>query len=269
MKTILESIFESKRRCVDQAKRSIDTELLKDSARTVRANSGPLKLRSALQKSGVNIIAEFKRASPSKGVINDALSADEAGRQYETGGACGMSVLTEEDFFAGSLTDLETARGAVTLPILRKDFIFDGFQVYEAAAAGADAVLLIASALDTGSLADLLSLTEDELKMDALVEVHTQEEMTKAKSVGATLIGVNNRDLRTFEVSLDVSRKLIEFAPPNATLVSESGLSTRGDLLELQHVGYSGFLIGEALMRSGDPVKTLRDLTRPEHAEAV
>ena len=160
----------------------------------------------------------------------------------------------------GSLDDLRKVRTAVSLPILRKDFVFDEFQVYESAAAGADAILLIAGFLDADRLAELRSLAEDELGMDALVEVHTADEMKIAADVGANLIGVNNRDLRTFEVSLDVSRELAKFAPSDATLVAESGLRTRDDLMELRSLGYSAFLIGETLMRSGDAAAALRGL---------
>ena len=171
-----------------------------------------------------------------------------------------MSVLTEEDHFSGSLEDLRKARSSVSLPILRKDFIFDEFQIYEAAEAGADAILLIVASLAPNELASLHSVAEGELKMDALVEVHSAEEMEVAKSIGARLIGVNNRDLKTFTVSLDISRRLIKHAPTDAILVTESGLQTRDELLELNALGYSGFLMGETLMRSGDPAATLRQL---------
>jgi len=171
-----------------------------------------------------------------------------------------MSVLTEEDHFNGSLQDLRDARSAISLPILRKDFVFDEFQIYEAAEAGADAILLIVAALNQAELASLHTVTEGELKMDALVEVHSAEEMEIAKSIGARLIGVNNRDLKSFIVSLDVSRRLVEHAPPDAILVTESGLRTRDELLELHGLGYSGFLMGETLMRSDDAAAALRGL---------
>jgi indole-3-glycerol phosphate synthase len=170
-----------------------------------------------------------------------------------------MSVLTEEDHFNGSLGDLRSARQAVSLPILRKDFTLDEFQIYEAAEAGADAILLIVASLNRSELISLHAVA-DELKMDTLVEVHSAEEMEIAKSIGARLIGVNNRDLKSFDVSLDISRRLIEQAPEGATLVSESGLRNRDELLELQALGYNGFLMGETLMRSGDPAATLQGL---------
>jgi indole-3-glycerol phosphate synthase len=217
-------------------------------------------LREALQnRNNLNIIAEIKRASPSKGVINDKIDVAEVARSYERGGACAISVLTEEDRFQGSLEDLKTARAAVSLPILRKDFIFDEFQIYEAASAGADVILLIAAMLDDGTLVRLRRLTEDDLKMDALVEVHTLEELERAKKIGARLIGVNNRDLHSFKVSLDVSRALVKHAPADALMIAESGLQTREDLLELKDLGFRGFLIGETLMRSGKPESVLRE----------
>jgi indole-3-glycerol phosphate synthase len=199
----------------------------------------------------LNIIAEFKRASPSKGVINDQADPVETARAYTNAGACAISVLTEPDYFQGSLEDLRVIRDAVSIPVLRKDFIVDPFQIYEAAEAGADAVLLIVAALSVEELTGLRSLAQEELGMDALIEVHTAEEMKIANDIDAKLIGVNNRDLRSFKVSLDVSRELIRFAPAGAILISESGLRRRDEIVELQSLGYSAFLIGETLMRTG------------------
>ena len=261
MTTILETIFDQKRQRVREAEGKVDYTGLIERAGDARSSLEPHRLRSALSNPGkLNIIAEFKKASPSKGAINENCDVTSIATAYENGGACAMSVLTEEDFFKGSLNDLREARSSVSLPILRKDFVFDKFQIYEGADAGADAILLIVAALTPGELASLHAVAEDELKMDALVEVHSAEEMEIATSIGARLIGVNNRDLKTFTVSLDVSRRLVEHAPPDAILVTESGLRTRGELLELSALGYSGFLMGETLMRSGDPVATLREL---------
>lgn len=260
-RTILDEIFEVKRLRVEAAKLAIDKAELIERAETIHANAKPTRFRDILSdRSRINIIAEFKRASPSKGVINDQLSPADTSKLYEQGGATAISVLTEEDFFKGSLDDLRAIRAAVDLPILRKDFIFDPFQIYEAAAAGADAILLIAAMLDDNELESLRELAEEKLSLDALVEVHTLEELERVKKTGATLIGVNNRDLRSFDVSLDVSRELIKHAPAEAIMIAESGLSTREDILELQELGYSGFLIGETLMRSGDPAAELRKL---------
>jgi indole-3-glycerol phosphate synthase len=261
MTTILETIFDRKRQRVRQAKASIDYASLIERARNTRSGAGSHQLRNSLSnRERLNIIAEFKKASPSKGAINESGGVASIATAYESGGACAMSVLTEKDHFKGSLDDLREARSSVSLPILRKDFVFDEFQIYEAAEAGADAILLIVAALTQTELASLHAVTEGELKMDALVEVHSAEEMEIAKSIGARLIGVNNRDLKTFTVSLDVSRRLVEHAPTDAILVTESGLKIRDELLELHFLGYSGFLMGETLMRSGDPAARLREL---------
>lgn len=261
MPTFLEEIFDLKRRRVAEAKKNFDAAELQETARAARQKSEPHPLRQALQdQNRINIIAEIKRASPSKGVINDRIDVAETARSYEAGGACAISVLTEEDKFQGSLEDLRTARANASLPILRKDFVFDEFQIYEATANGAAACLLIVAMLDDTALLNLRLLIEDELKMDALVEVHTAEELERAESIGATLVGVNNRDLHSFRVSLDVSRELIKRAPKDALMIAESGLRTREDLLELRESGFHGFLIGETLMRSGDAEKELRDL---------
>lgn len=213
---------------------------------------------NALRMDGINIIAEFKRRSPSKGVIRADANVAEIARAYQAGGAVAMSVLTEEDYFAGSLDDLRQVKATVALPVLRKDFIVDEYQVYESAAAGADAILLIVAVLDDELLSRLRRLAEDKLQMDALVEVHTSEEMKRAAACGAKLIGVNNRDLRTFEVSLETSLRLAREAPAEALLISESGLNNTADVQLLYDAGYRGFLIGETLMRAEDPEQALR-----------
>jgi indole-3-glycerol phosphate synthase len=256
----LSEIVELKKKRLEKAKAERDPAELRKLAAFVRERAEPHLLRRNLERNQINIIAEIKRVSPSKGVINDKIDVAETARDYETGGACAISVLTEEDRFAGSLADLKTVRASVRLPILRKDFIFDEFQVYEAAEAGADAILLIAAMLDDEDLADLYHLAEDELQLDALVEVHTLDELERVKRIGAKIVGVNNRDLRSFRVSLDVSRELIKSAPGDALMVAESGLATRADLLELKDLGFSGFLIGETLMRSENPAEMLRNL---------
>ncbi len=179
---------------------------------------------------------------------------------YEAGGAAAISVLTEPEFFKGSLDDLKAARATTRLPILRKDFIVDEIQIVEAAAAGADAILLIVAALSDEELSRFRALAEEELGLDALVEVHDAAEMERAIQCGATLIGVNNRNLRTFATSLETSVELAALAPPGATLVSESGISSRADIVRLQECGYRGFLIGESLMRAADPVALLESL---------
>jgi len=232
--------------------------IAKKRERMREARSSAHGFRSVLEKEGINIIAEFKRRSPSKGIIREGANPIEIARAYQAGGAVAMSVLTEEDYFAGSLEDLRQVKSAVDLPVLRKDFIVEEFQVYEAAVVGADAILLIVAALDDELLLRLRRLAEDVLGMDALVEVHTSDEMRRAAACGAKLIGVNNRDLRTFEVSLDTSLSLAREAPADALLVSESGLNNAADLRRLYDVGYRGFLIGETLMRADDPAAALR-----------
>lgn len=259
-KTFLDEIFELKLRRVEQQKAGRNFDELKNSAITKRESAKPFRLRENLQKDQINIIAEIKRASPSKGVINDKIDIAEMARNYENGGACAISVLTEEDRFKGNLDDLRAARKAVDLPILRKDFIFDEFQIYEAAEAGADVILLIAAMLDDETLQKLHRIVEQELGLDALVEVHTREELERVKKTKAKIIGVNNRDLHSFKVSLDVSRELIKHAPDDVLMVTESGLSTREDLLELKNLGFKGFLIGETLMRSENPAEMLKSL---------
>ena len=249
--SILSEIVDRKRQRVEQAKQAIPLEAVE---------SGSHRFRDALLRDGINIIAEFKRRSPSKGVIRANADLNQIVKRYEAGGASAISVLTEEDYFSGSLDDLRNAKSIIDLPVLRKDFIVDEYQVYESAAAGADAVLLIVAALDNARLSFLRNLAEERLGMDALVEVHDAEEMKRAAACGAKLIGVNNRNLHTFDVSLETSLSLVSAAPKDALLISESGLKTAADLSRLRDAGYRGFLIGESLMRSDNPEAALREL---------
>jgi indole-3-glycerol phosphate synthase len=256
---LLSEIVSSKQRRVDQAKAQVSLEQMRTMANRARPGSRPHAFVSALDDANkINIVAEFKRRSPSKGEIRRDADPAATARLYESAGAAAVSVLTEEDYFAGSLDDLRAARKAISLPILRKDFIADEYQVYESAAAGADAMLLIVGALDDESLVRLRRITEDELGMDALVEVHTTDEMKRAAECGARLVGVNNRDLQTFEVSLEPSVQLAPLAPKEAVLISESGIESAADIRRLQMLGYRGFLIGESLMRADDPGEALR-----------
>ncbi|MCA1579065.1 MAG: indole-3-glycerol phosphate synthase TrpC [Acidobacteria bacterium] len=257
---ILSQIIAKKRERVAEAKRVEPLEQLRQEAVDTISLSRPHAFRSALENDGINIIAEFKRRSPSKGVIREDADLASIVRSYQAGRAAALSILTEEDYFDGSLADLRTAKRSVDLPVLRKDFVFDEYQVYESAVARADAVLLIVAALDDRQLESLRRVAEDELRMDALVEVHNEKEMDRAAGSGATLIGVNNRNLRTFEVSLETSLKLAPLAPPRALLVSESGLRESADLRRLREQGFNGFLIGESLMRARDPEAALRHL---------
>ncbi|MBA3600035.1 MAG: indole-3-glycerol phosphate synthase TrpC [Acidobacteria bacterium] len=270
MNNFLGEIIELKKKRLTIAREKISLEDLKRKAFAVRENSDSHRLQIALTRNDkINIIAEIKRASPSKGVINDKINVAEVAKNYEMGGACAISVLTEEDKFQGSLEDLKTAKSAVEIPVLRKDFIFDEFQIYEAAETGADVILLIAAILGDEALTKLHRLAERDLGLDVLVEVHTLEELERVKQIGAKIIGINNRDLHSFKVSLDVSRRLIKHAPEDALMIAESGLQTREDLLELKDLGFSGFLIGESLMRSGNAEKELRQLAtnKPERTQ--
>ena len=255
---ILSQIIETRKVRVASAKKLRPLAELRGDAMRVREMSARHPLRDALtQNERINIIAEFKRRSPSKGEIRRNADPVAITKTYQLGGAVAVSVLTEEDYFAGSLDDLRAVRLAIPLPILRKDFVFDEYQVYESAAAGADALLLIVAALDDDRLARLRTITEDELGMDALVEVHTAEELGRAVQAGARVIGVNNRDLSTFEVSLETSVQLAPAAPQDTFLISESGIGSVDDIERLRALGYRGFLIGETLMRADDPEELL------------
>ena len=257
---VLTDIIAKKRDRVAAAKGIVPPEDMRRLSEETRANAKHHALLNALRPASINIIAEFKRRSPSKGIIRGDANLVEIVQSYEAGGAAAISVLTEEDYFAGSLDDLRNVKSTVSLPVLRKDFVFEEYQVYESAAAGADAILLIVAALDDETLFDLRRLAEDEIGMDALVEVHTSEELKRAAACGAKLIGVNNRDLRTFEVSLNTSLSLASQMPGESVAISESGLHSSNDLRRLHQAGYQGFLIGETLMRADNPEEALRNL---------
>ncbi len=257
MKTFLDTIIADKRKRIDSAKaiRSL-AEIRVAAEQTVAASH---RFRDAINGAEPSIIAEFKRASPSKGLINDSLDPVETALLYHSGGAAAMSVLTEEDHFLGSLDDLIAIRNAVDLPLLRKDFIVDEFQIYESAVSGANAVLVIVAALTSESLHSFQTLAQS-LGVDVIVEIHDRNEMQVAIDIGATIIGVNNRNLKTFEVSLDVSRELIKLKPAGTLMIAESGISNPNEIAELHSLGYDAFLVGESLMRSGDPAGELRRL---------
>jgi indole-3-glycerol phosphate synthase len=257
----LDEILAGRRAQVAADRASHDEAALHEQATRARAGKAAQRLRSALrEKDGVAIIGEFKRASPSLGEIRREAGPAQMVARYEAGGVCAISILTEPQFFKGSLDDLREARATTKLPILRKDFIVEEIQIVEAAGAGADAVLLIVAALTDAELLRFRNFTEEDLGLDALVEVHNAEEMQRAAGCGATLIGVNNRDLRTFLTSLETSVELAALAPADATLVSESGISSRADIDRLQRVGYRGFLIGESLLRAEDPAAFIQSL---------
>jgi len=262
-RNFLSEILAQKRQAVARLQHDSLARGYRERALEIRRNATPHRLLGALEADlpRLKIIAEFKRRSPSLGVIRDDLSAADVARRYERGGACAISVLTDEKYFGGSLEDLSAARSSAKLPVLRKDFIIDPIQIYEAAVAGAEAVLLTVAAVDDALLRKLREVTEEELGLDALVEVHTCGDLRCALDAGAKIIGANNRDLKTFQISLNTSERLIAEAPPDSIMISESGLQSAESLRHLRRLGFRGFLIGEALMRAGDPETALRDLT--------
>ena len=207
----------------------------------------------------LNLIAEIKKASPSKGLLREEYDPVELAIDYESHGAAAISVLTEEDHFQGSLEHLKRVRPNVSRPLLRKDFIFDPYQVYETAAAGADAILLIVAILDAATLASLAKLAAD-VGLDVLIEVHSLQELDTALGCGAKIIGINNRDLKTFRVDLHTTLQLAPHVPDSTILVSESGIHTADDIRMLRDVGCDAFLIGEAFMKSEKPGRALREL---------
>jgi indole-3-glycerol phosphate synthase len=216
-------------------------------------------LRDALDSPGIGVIAEFKRRSPSAGALREGARLTEIARAYERGGATALSVLTEGPHFEGSLEDLRTARTACELPLLRKDFIVDPYQLYEARVVGADAVLLIVAALSRMELQTLRELARG-LGLDVLVEVHDPVELSVALEVGADLIGINNRDLRDFSIDVERTFEMLAAIPAHVTVVSESGIGKPEQLARLQDAGVAGVLVGESLMRASAPEEALRVL---------
>lgn len=256
MNDILAQIVARKRERLEECKRQKSLATLRAE---VQATSEPHRFLPALQRAGINIIAEIKRRSPSKGIIRENFDPEAIAANYTTNGAAAISVLTEEDFFDGSLEHLCAVRVVTGLPLLRKDFIFDEYQIYEAAQAGADAILLIAAMLEPSQFNDLLQ-TAYGLGLDVLVEIHDREEAEKVLPFEVRLLGVNNRNLRTFVTTLDTSLQLAEELPKTLTLVSESGIRTRADIDILRSAGYEAFLIGEEFMRSKDEGAALQSL---------
>jgi indole-3-glycerol phosphate synthase len=223
----------------------------------------PLTSRSFLdalnRTDRLNFIAEVKKASPSKGVLREQFDPVEIGMAYESNGAAAISVLTEENYFHGSLEHLKLVRQNCSPPILQKDFIFDPYQIYEAAAAGADAVLLIVAVLAPETLIDLHKVVQ-RVGLDALVEVHNLQELKMALDCEAQIIGINNRDLKTFKVDLQTTLQLAPHVPDSVILVSESGITTPDDIRILRNAGCDAFLVGELFLKSDQPGKTLREL---------
>lgn len=256
-KSILSHIVEMRRDSVAHRKRVLPEVALKIA---VEKKAPPARdFPAALSRPGVNVIAELKKASPSRGILRREYAPAALAASVTAGGAAALSVLTEEDFFHGSLGDLKEARRVVEIPILRKDFIIDPWQVWEARAAGADSFLLITAILSDATMEDLLELGRS-MQMEPLVEVHSREELDRVLAVGARIIGVNNRDLHTFQVHLETSLSLVEAIPEDCIAVSESGIHDHADIARLRKAGFDAFLIGEHLMKGEDPGHELRAL---------
>jgi indole-3-glycerol phosphate synthase len=231
----------------------------KELERQTRARTDFRDFRAALQQSDdkVGVIAEIKKASPSAGIIASSFDPIDIGKNYERGGANAISVLTDGQFFQGKLQDLADVRRAVSVPLLRKDFILDEIQIAESAANGADAILLIVAALEQNELLDLLDAAAT-YRLDALVEVHTREELNRALGAGAKIVGINNRNLTTFDVDLAVTEQLCRDVPDEIVLVSESGIKTPKDVARVKACGVDAVLVGEALMRREISIEQLR-----------
>lgn len=256
MSDILSQIVARKRERLAEARRRRPFAALRAE---VQMRPAARRFIPAVRRDAVNVIAEVKRRSPSKGVIREDFDPVAVARNYAAGGAAAISVLTEEDFFDGSLDHLRAVRAVTDVPLLRKDFVFDEYQIYEALDAGADAILLIAAMLDGPHFNDLMQAA-DGLGLDVLVEVHDRAEAEKVLAYDVRLLGVNNRDLRTFHTSLDTSLALAADLPPALTLVSESGIRTRADIERLRVAGFHAFLIGEEFMRAADEGAALKAL---------
>ncbi len=253
---ILRKIVEHKKRGLSEKKQKFNLSVLREEAERLKV---PYNFKEALSGKGINVIAEVKKASPSKGVIREDFDPLEIAKAYERGGAKAISVLTDEKFFQGSPFYLRQVAEAVKLPVLRKDFIVDEFQIYGAKALGASSYLLIVAILSDSELKDFIELGR-ELGMEPLVETHTEEEVERALKAGAEIIGVNNRDLKTFTVSLSTTLKLLPLIKSEGKLaVSESGIKGKKDLIMLREAGVDAFLIGETLMRSENPEVLLKE----------
>jgi indole-3-glycerol phosphate synthase len=256
--TVLDRILEARRAEVDHRKRVLPETALKYG---VKAATPLRDFSAALCRDGLNVLAELKPASPSRGVLREPFEPVALAQSLEASGACALSVLTEGEFFRGSLKNLRDARKAIQLPVLRKDFIFDSWQVWETRANDADSFLLIVATLSDGLLRDLIALGR-ELGMEPLVEVHTREELDRALAAEARIIGVNNRNLKTLEVRTETSFELIDHIPESLIAVSESGIRTPGELAKLRAAGFDAFLIGTRLMLAPDPGAALAELVR-------
>lgn len=260
MSDILKRIVAVKHEEIQTARASRDLASLRADAESMgglRDFAGAMRARIGQGRSAV--IAEIKKASPSKGVLREHFVPADIAGSYERGGAACLSVLTDEQFFQGCAAYLQQARAACSLPVLRKDFMVDAYQVYEARAMGADCILLIAACLDDAQMADLEAQAHS-LGMAVLVEVHDGHELDRALKLSTPLVGINNRNLRTFEVSLDTTLALLSHVPKDRVLVTESGVLCRADVDRMRAASVSAFLVGEAFMRSNDPGQALAEL---------
>jgi len=254
--SVLDRIVEARRASIAHRKRVLPEAVLRMAVKKAL----PVRdFGAAISGPGINIIAELKKASPSRGVLREDFRPVELAASFEEAGAAALSVLTEEEFFQGSAKDLREVRKAARIPVLRKDFIVDLWQVWETRALDADSFLLIVAALTDEALAELLELGK-ELGMEPLVEVHTHAEMDRARAMGARIIGVNNRDLRTLEVRMENSFDLVELMPEESIAVCESGIHDAGQIERLRIAGFDAFLIGEHLMSQADPAEELASL---------
>ncbi len=254
---ILDTIAASVRKRVEDQKIAITPEEMRN--RALRLPAGEFPFEAALQKSALAFICEIKRASPSKGIITEDFQYLDIARDYERAGADAISVLTEPEYFLGSVKYLTQIRACVSVPLLRKDFIVDEYQLHESKIIGADAILLICALLDAETISRYIKVC-DSLGLSALVEAHDETEIQSAILAGARIIGVNNRDLKTFEVSLDNCVKLRPLVPKNVLFVAESGIKTAADIDVLRKAGVDAVLIGETLMRSEDKKAALQEL---------
>ncbi len=259
--TVLERIVAETRAEVERRKRVLP--LAGELSAGGAAAAGERRFREALLRPGIGVIAEFKRRSPSAGALREDPDLREIVAAYQRGGAVAVSVLTEGPNFGGSLEDLQVAGEACELPLLRKDFIVDGYQLHEARAAGADAVLLIVAALSEVELASLYRAARS-IGLDVLVEVHDRDELQSALSLDADIVGINNRDLRDFSVDVERTARLMEDIPSEVLVVSESGIGTPEQLGALEQRGVQAVLVGEALMRAADPAAAVRSLSSPQ-----
>ena len=266
MATVLDRIVTATRRRVEETRRTVDLPELERRAES-HVPRGFRRALAARSRDGVGVIAELKKASPSKGLIRAEFRPEELARELEAAGAAALSVLTDEEFFQGSLGNLREASAAVAIPCLRKDFIVDEFQLLEARANSADAVLLIAAALPQAELVALAAAARTR-GLDVLCEVHDGDELHRALDAGCDLIGVNTRDLRTFKVDLETAFALAGKFPTGVVRVAESGIHSASDIARLQAAGYHAFLVGESLMRAASPGEALRELLRVPSREA-